>query len=134
MSIFKEKLARLRAFFDKYERRIGLGFLIGGFIFDNLTLTRVDLLLDNLVLLFYLAVVAVGIIVMNLRAGKYANFVSYAMQFAFGGLFSGYIVFYSRSGSLVASLPFFLMLGIFFVGNEFFRERYKLFNFHLNHL
>jgi len=129
--MLKSKFNFLKNLFERHERRIGFAFLLGGFIFDNLTLTRVDLLLDNLVLLFYLAVVAVGIIVMNLRAGKYANFVSYAMQFAFGGLFSGYIVFYSRSCSLVASLPFFLMLGIFFVGNEFFRERYKLFNFHL---
>jgi len=121
----------LKKIFHRYERRIGFLFLAGGFIFDNLTLTRVDLFLDNMVLLFYLVLVAVGIIVINSRAEKYHDFIPYAMQFAFGGLFSGFLVFYFRSGSVAASLPFFLMLAIFFVGNEFFRERYKLFNFHL---
>lgn len=121
----------LKNFFHKYERRLGFAFLVGGFVFDSLTLKRVDLFWDNLVLLFYLFLVALGILAINLRAGKHDNIVSYAMQFAFGGLFSGYIIFYSKSASLSASLPFFLMLGIFFVGNEFFRERYKRFSFHL---
>ncbi len=110
---------------------MGFAFLAGGFIFDSLTLQRVDLFWDNLVLLFYLFLVALGIVAINLRAGKHENLVSYATQFAFGGLFSGYIIFYSRSASLAASFPFFLMLAVFFVGNEFFREKYKRFNFNL---
>jgi len=130
MSIFKEKLARLRAFFDKYERRIGLGFLIGGFIFDNLTLQRVDLFLDNLVLLIYLAVVAACILIIDI--GKKLSYAApYAMQFAIGGLFSGYIVFYFRSASLTISWPFLLMLAVFFIGNEFFRKHYELLTFRL---
>lgn len=127
--MFKLNIGYLKNFFHKHERKLGFIFLAGGFIFDNLTLTRVDLLLDNLVLLFYLVVIVLGIIAINLRAEKY-SIVPYAMQFAFGGLFSGYLVFYLRSASLVVSWPFLLMLGVFFVGNEFFRERYKLFNFH----
>lgn len=121
----------LKNFFHKYERKLGFVFLVGGFIFDSLTLQRVDFFWDNLVLLFYLFLVALGIIAINLRAGKHDSIVSYAMQFAFGGLFSGYLVFYFKSASLAASFPFFLMLAIFFVGNEFFRERYKRFSFHL---
>ena len=122
---------RLKEIFLKHERRIGFLFLAGGFIFDNLTLTRVDLFLDNMVLLFYLVVVAVVIIIINSRAEKFHDFIPYAMQFAFGGLFSGFLVFYSRSGSIAASLPFLLILAVFLVGNEFFQKRYELFNFHL---
>lgn len=129
--MFKSKFNFLKNFFHKYERRLSLAFLAGGFIFDSLTLRRVDILLDNLVLLFYLFLVALGILSLNFRAGKYSDISAYATQFAFGGLFSGFLVFYSRSGSVMASFPFFLMLGVFFVGNEFFREKYKRFNFHL---
>ena len=117
--------------FYKYERKAGFAFLVGGFIFDTLTLQRIDLLWENLVFIFYLTLVFVGIVAINAKDGKYTGAVSYAMQFAFGGLFSGFLVFYSRSGSLTASFPFFLMLSVFFVGNEFFREKYKLFNFRL---
>lgn len=140
LSFIKQKLTFIKRFFEKHERRIGLAFLIGGFIFDSLTLQRVDFLLDNLVLLSYLTVVALSIIIINVRAGRFAgnrffsyvsNAAPYLMQFAFGGLFSGYIVFYSRSASLITSWPFLLMLAAFFIGNEFFRERYRLFNFHL---
>lgn len=121
----------LKTIFHKYERRAGFLFLVSGFVFDGLTLQRVDLFWDNLVILFYLFLVAVGILALSLRSGKYIDISAYAMQFAFGGLFSAFIVFYSKSASLTASFPFFLMLGVFFVGNEFFREKYKKFNFNL---
>lgn len=129
--MFNSQFQFLKQFFDKYERRISLAFLIGGFIFDNLTLQRVDFLLDNLVLLAYLVVVALGILLINLKAEKFSYLAPYAMQFAFGGLFSGYIVFYFRSASLTVSWPFLLMLAVFFIGNEFFRRRYELLAFHL---
>ena len=129
--MLKSKFNFLKEFFYKHERRLGFGFLVGGFVFDNLTLKSVDILFDNLILLFYLVVVAVGIVIFSLPSQKYKGFVSYAMQFAFGGLFSGFLVFYSRSGSLIVSLPFLLILAVFLIGNEFFKERYELFNFHL---
>ena len=107
-----------------------LAFL-AGFVWDNLTLTRVDLWLNHIGLLFYLVVVAVGIILINAsRASQPAYLTRYAfwyppaVQFAFGGLFSGYFVFYSRSGSLSASWPFLFFLAALLVGNEFLRERY----------
>lgn len=129
--MLKAQFQSLKQFFDRYERRLSFAFLIGGFIFDNFTLQRVDFLLDNLVLLFYLVLVALGIILVNLKAGKLSYAAPYAMQFAFGGLFSGYIVFYFRSASLTISWPFLLMLAVFFIGNEFFRKRYELLAFHL---
>jgi len=122
----------VKDFVTKYDRRIGLAFLIGGFIFDNLTLQRVDFFLDNLVLLSYLAVVALSIAIINVWKGKLAYAAPYVMQFAFGGLFSGFIVFYSRSASLVVSWPFLLFLAAFFIGNEFLRKRYEALIFHLS--
>ncbi len=43
-------------------------------------------------------------------------------QFALGGLWSGFLVFYWRSAAVAASWPFLLLLGIFLIGNEVFRR------------
>ena len=43
-------------------------------------------------------------------------------QFALGGLWSGFLVFYSRSATLAASWPFVVLLFGFLVGNEVFRR------------
>lgn len=43
-------------------------------------------------------------------------------QFALGGLWSGFLVFYSRSAVLAASWPFILLLFAFLIGNEAFRR------------
>ena len=43
-------------------------------------------------------------------------------QFALGGLWSGFLVFYSRSAVLAASWPFLLLLLAFLIGNEVFRR------------
>ncbi len=45
-----------------------------------------------------------------------------ATQFALGGLWSGFLVFYARSAVMAASWPFLLLLAGFLVGNETFRK------------
>ena len=129
--IIADKTRRLKEFFDRYEHRIGFGFLIAGFIFDNFTLKRIDFFLDNLVLLTYLAVIAVCIVLIDLGIKKVSYIAPYAMQFAMGGLFSGYVIFYFRSASLTISWPFLLMLLVFFIGNEFFRRHYEVLIFRI---
>jgi hypothetical protein len=52
-----------------------------------------------------------------------------ATQFALGGLWSGFLVFYSRSAVLAASWPFLLLLLGFLVGNEVFRKYHSRFVF-----
>jgi hypothetical protein len=47
-----------------------------------------------------------------------------ATQFALGGLWSGFLVFYGRSAAFAASWPFILLLALFLIGNEVFR-RYR---------
>jgi hypothetical protein len=51
------------------------------------------------------------------------------MQFAFGGLFSGYVIFYSRSATLAGSWPFIVMLLVLLIGNEFFKKPYQRLTF-----
>lgn len=123
---------KVKEFFLKHERALGFAFLISGFIFDNLTLKRVDYLLDNVVLLAYLVIIALGIVSINLGLKKVAYLVPYVMQFAFGGLFSGYLVFYFRSAAFSVNWPFLLMLALFFIGNEFLRKHYEQLTLHLS--
>jgi len=54
------------------------------------------------------------------------------MQFSLGGLFSGLIVFYSRSGSFFASLPFIVVLLGLLIGNEFFHKKWPRFTFQIS--
>lgn len=127
---------KIKEFYIKYKRRIGSIALIGGFILDFLTLNRIDQVYDNAILLFYLILSGIGISVVQLHearkiSGKVSDFFRQAfptfIQFAFGGLFSGFFIFYSRSASLWNSWPYILLLLAFLIGNEFIKEKYARF-------
>lgn len=120
--------------FHVYESYISSFFLVAGFIFDYLTLTRVDFFWDNIFIISYLVIVGIGIVVVNayeegkMRGGFVENVyevIPFLMQFSFGGLFSAFTVFYSKSASLLSSGIFVLVLFGLLVGNEFFKERYQ---------
>lgn len=132
---------RSKAFFMRYERRLTALSFLSGFIWDSLTLTRVDRLFDNLVLLSYLVIAIGSIALLHARgAGKLQQEIFkkgtalalFLLPFAFGGLFSGFLIFYSQSGPIIASAPFFLILALLFIGNEFFRRHYERFVFQLS--
>lgn len=117
-------------------------FFFAGVTYDTVTLTRIDRLLDNLILLLYLAllgflIVLVGRVGMSrdldgagvpgwnlpgvvLRARPYYPM---AIQFLLGGLFSAYTIFYSRSASMTGTAVFFGLLVALLVANEFLRDR-----------
>ena len=126
-------LSTVKVFIKRYEKYFSPLALLVGFIVDNLTLTRIDRFYDNLVLIGYLAIAAFGIFLMHTgemflprRFFEHIKAVlPILVQFAFGGLFSGYFIFYSRSGSVYASWVFIVLLFVFLVGNEFLREYYK---------
>lgn len=133
-------LVRLKTFIRRYERQLSVGALVFGFILDSLTLRRVDLLAENLVLVAYLLVAGISIAALDLRHTRmlvhrwFAWMVTVApiaMQFAFGALFSAFVVFYLRSASFSASWPFIVFLVIMLVGNEAFRPYYERLVFHV---
>ncbi|PIP73580.1 MAG: hypothetical protein COW88_01420 [Candidatus Lloydbacteria bacterium CG22_combo_CG10-13_8_21_14_all_47_15] len=131
LELFKEK-------YTPYKRHLSTAAFAAGFLWDSITLTRIDLWIDNLILFSYLVIAGAGIFVLNIgETGRSENrflpwLASWApviIQFAFGGLFSGYMIFYTRSASLVSSWPFLLILFWLLVGNEFFEERYRRLQF-----
>jgi hypothetical protein len=138
------ELAWMTPLFDlvqKHERHLTSAAFLLGFIWDTLTLHRIDLLFENLVFLAYLLIATLGIITYHARPVGYLRFLKeehltswlpFIIQFAFGGLFSGYIIFYSQSASLWGSWPFLALLAALFIGNETFRKRYEVLTFQLS--
>lgn len=112
-------------------------FFFSGVAYDTLTLTRIDRLQDNLLLLIYLLLLGL-LIVLTGRLGiepapdreqlatlspfarwmlQARPYYPMAVQFLLGGLFSAYAIFYSRSAI------FFVLLVLLLVANEFLRDR-----------
>src|SRR3989344_3354966 len=126
----------LKVKYERYERQIGAIGLALGFVFDWLTLRRVDLLRENLWMLGILLVATLGILALNYYYRRvpearenYQHYslqfwIIFAIQFAFGGILSSFLVLYFRSATLSAAWPFLLLLGAAFAGNEIFKERY----------
>ena len=126
IAFFKGVFHRL----ERYERHISSVALVVGFVIDNLTLTRIDLWIDHIVIVAYIIVAVSSIIVVHLPKkgaliSRVQPFAPLPMQFAFGGLFSSFFVFYSHSAALASSWFFLLFLSALLVGNEFFKKRYE---------
>jgi len=121
---------------ERYERHISSAALVSGFVIDNLTLTRIDFWIDHVVIVAYIFVAAASIVVAHLPQkrnliSRIQPFAPLPMQFAFGGLFSSFFVFYSRSTAISSSWLFLLMLAGLLIGNEFFKRRYERLAFQL---
>lgn len=96
-----------------------------GFVVDSFTLTRVDLGFTIVTLLAYLVVATGGVVLASISRG--GGIIPYATQFAFGGLLSGYFIFFTRSASFASSWFFILLLVIAIFGNEFLQEEKRRF-------
>ena len=111
-----------------------LGFFTGGFTWDSVTLTRVDSLIDNIILLSYLLLLGLSIVLMYLtsvdslrvkdspRLKRFSGWYPNLIQFFMGGLFSSYVVFYFHSASMSRTLVFVLLLFALLVANEFLKN------------
>ncbi len=117
----------------KYERHIAVVALIAGFIFDTLTLGRPDQWFGNAVLVTYLLISAACILFMVTYGSRKKIPISplIILQFCFGNLAGGLLVLYGQSGTFEGSLLFFILFGVFIVGNELFRQYYSKVNFHI---
>lgn len=145
MDIWLEKLNAAKRWYFQHERKLLPLALLGGFLFDWFTVTRVDQLYGNILLIVYMLMAAVTILFIHLHdAGRitvptgsvlWERLVGWGrlaaplvLQFTFGGLFSVFLVFYARAGSFAVSWLFILILVGLMIGNDFFREHYELLN------
>ena len=111
-----------------------------GFFTDLILLDQIDSLADNLVLLFYATLATVALLLFYLGIAqrlpdwfskKLIRFMPTLMQYAFGGLLSGMLIFYGRSGDWLTSAPFLLIILSVIVGNEFVHKRSDRLVYHL---
>lgn len=114
---------------------------IAGFITDLILLNQVESIVDNLILLFYVILATVALITMYVGVAErgpaklarfFRTYSPMAVQYAFGGLLSGMLIFYGRSGDWLASWPFLLLIAIAIFGNELIRNRAQRLVFQLS--
>ncbi len=122
-----------------YRHWLTLSF-VAGFITDLILLDRVDDVFDNLVLLFYVCLATISLLTLyataterlpswfNRNLGRVAPFV---MQYSFGGLLSGMLIFYGRSGDWLTSAPYLGLLIVVMVLNEILQKRSDRLVYHL---
>ena len=123
---------KFRSFIRKHKKYAPLIFFIGGFIFDTLTLGRIDRLYDLIVLCLHMTALTVTLYLYNLAYdGKWKNtflqpyeeYFPLVIQFFFGGLSSAYVIYFSRSVSLSKTISFFVILVVLLFANEFLKKR-----------
>lgn len=109
------------------ERTLSAFGMVAGFVSDNLLFRRIDMPNTQAIFAAYLTLAALSIAGLHFlerraREGRmYARWrtlLPMATQFALGGLWSGFLVFYSRSAVVTASWPYLMVLTAFFIGNE----------------
>ncbi|OGI68526.1 hypothetical protein A2738_01435 [Candidatus Nomurabacteria bacterium RIFCSPHIGHO2_01_FULL_42_15] len=131
----------VKDFYARFERKISSFFLLFGFIFDAFTLKRVDTIFENIIISIYLILIGVFIILIHLKENEvggeenpskahfwYVNI----LQFAFGGIFSAYLILYFRSADIFVAWPFVALLAATFIANEFLKKHYVRLSFQIS--
>jgi Protein of unknown function (DUF2914) len=116
--------------------------LVGGFVFDAVTLKRIDMFWENFWVVVHLLVVAFCIFWVTREANfgperqgwasALDRWLIHLLQFFFGGLLSTFMVFYFRSGTFWVSWPFYVLLTAAFVANEKLKNQYARLEFQLS--
>ncbi|PYE81560.1 hypothetical protein DFQ11_102134 [Winogradskyella epiphytica] len=131
-TLVKLRNSKFRKFIRKHEKYAPIIFFIGGFIFDSLTLGRIDRLYDLVVLCSHMTLLSITLFLFNLSDdGKWRNtflerykeYFPLAIQFFFGALSSAYVIYFSRSVSLSKTMSFFVILLAILFANELLKKR-----------
>jgi len=118
--------------YRRFEKYAPIVAFISGFTWDSLTLTRIDRLMDNVILLTYLLALGVFITLLHYSEQgritqpilvKHQKWIPVAIQFLMGGLLSSYVVFYIQSASFSQTWIFVSLLASLLVANEFLEKR-----------
>lgn len=108
-----------------------IAFILG-FVIDSLTLNSVEQVFDNAILAMYIFLSMAGMLLLYAgsaqkltdRNSEWArDYAPLLIQYAFGGLLSGMLIFYGRSGDWSQSWPFLLLILFVIYGNETIRNR-----------
>ena len=116
---------------------------LAGVTYDSLTLTRIDHIRDNLILLLYVSLLGALIVltgrtqmapfriisppttVFEKITRTLQPYLPLVLQFLFGSLFSAYAVVYFQSVSLDTTAVFLIIILLLLIINEFLRKRFS---------
>jgi hypothetical protein len=119
---------------QKNRHHLSTLIFVSSFATDLFVLTELNLSQVQVLFSGYLIIALVASLVHHALAHKvedqearpFIKIVSFASeflaQFFIGGLLSGFLIFYTVSGSLYTSWPFIALLALIFLGNEFLRS------------
>ena len=116
---------------SRHERALSGVGMIGGFAFDNYSFRRIDLPNTQILFIAYLVVSATCILwlhrlITRSEQGKpmprWHSILPMAAQFTLGGMWSAFLVFYTRGAVFATAWPYLLVLVAIFVGNEVFKH------------
>tara|TARA_R110000850_G_scaffold277068_1_gene422088 strand:+ start:322 stop:1437 length:1116 start_codon:yes stop_codon:yes gene_type:complete len=114
------------------QKYLPILFFMGGFIFDTLTLGRIDRVYDTVVLCSHMTLLSITLYLYNLAddgkwkntfIGRYADYFPLAIQFFFGALSSAFVIYFFRSVSLSKTMFFFILLVLLLFANEFLKKK-----------
>src|SRR5438105_253863 len=118
-------MSTLFTFVKRYQNAL---LFVTGFLFDTVTIRRVDSQLDLAFQLFYLATVTALLLLQyrehhrvwapGPRVGRVWPYNVEALHFIYGGLLSNYVVIYFKSASGSRPVVFFLFLVVLLFINE----------------
>jgi hypothetical protein len=128
---------RMKAYAARNERTLAASFFVAGFLFDIVTLGRIDSWLTIGQQAAYLVAVSVVLVQMLLAEGDpapdlsaasrlrrwYHEYRNPAIHFLLGALLSAYTLFFFKSASLLVSFGFLAVLVALLFANE--AERFK---------
>lgn len=119
---------RLFEYYEKNETKVDIGFFLGGFLFDIVTLSDIDDPLSILQQVVYLVVIGAilyydflnthGFAKISARVEKYWDYRQLAVHFLLGSLLSVYSLFFLKSASFFSSIVFVLLMMGIMVANE----------------
>ncbi|GGG23317.1 hypothetical protein GCM10011532_03060 [Christiangramia forsetii] len=105
---------------------------MGGFIFDTLTLGRIDRVYDTVVLCSHMTLLSVTLYLYNsvdedkwedTFIRRYSEYFPLAIQFFFGALSSAFVIYFFRSVSMSKTMFFFILLVLLLFANEFLKKK-----------
>jgi len=108
--------------------------MVAGFIADSIFFERVDLWQTQAVFASYTAICFIAIPLLHWIEARTARgkarprwrvLLPIATQFALGGFWSGFVIFYGRSADLGASWPFLVFLFLILLGSEYFSKYHE---------
>ena len=128
---------RLKLYYERNERSVTVLSFVAGFVFDIVTLGRIDSWLSIGQQILYLAVIMTVLMQMFLeQSGQqleldrmfvlkrwYYQYRAAIVHFLFGSLLNLYTIFFFKSSSLLVSFSFLVFLVILLVANE--SKRFK---------